>query len=91
MNQVYAVGRSSSRVFLIHLDSKGGVGSTGSFADNEKALVSDNNRELLFAIGASDDAVFATLYYIDKVRCRGSEYKYMLMRLVIHTIHVKPD
>ena len=91
MNQVYAVGRSSSRVFLIHLDSKGGVGSTGSFADNEKSVVSDDNKEPMFAIGASDDAVFAARNDTDEVRCRGPAYKSIVMRLVIHTIHVKRD
>lgn len=85
-SQIYAVGRSASAIFWIHLDSEGGIDSTGYVADDEQGFTSSSNTEPIFIVGALDEAIFAARTGTDEVRggkwCKGGHYyENLLMRL----------
>lgn len=66
--QIYAVGCSTSKIFVVDLTNGGGVRWTSFFADNEDGSPSDDNTEPMFTIGALDEAVLAARNGTDQVK-----------------------
>ena len=66
--KIYAVGRNTSKIFLVNLDYEGGVGWISSFADNEDRSSSAGNTNPIFTVGASDEVVFAARNGTDEVK-----------------------
>lgn len=74
LGQIYAVGRNTSKLFLVDLNGNGGIRWESSFVDSEDGSTdsSGGNTEPMFAVGALDNAVFTARNGTDQVKTNAS-------------------
>lgn len=72
MTQIYAVGRSTSKLYLVDLYAGGNIRWESSFADDEDRSYFEDNTEPMFAVSALDEAVFAARTGTNQVKTHNT-------------------